>query len=132
MSCLFTYQRREESQIVPLTKRKMLSAINSIYDLLGIAAPVVIVGKILYSKVCLLKLRWDQEVPKDVQQLWIKWFSSIKGHPVLSVLRSVVRTGLQKVVLHGFSNASKLAVATCIHAVSYHDNGLVECNLFVG
>jgi len=35
----------------PLTKRKMLSAINSILDLLGIAAPVVIVGKILYSKI---------------------------------------------------------------------------------
>ena len=37
----------------PLTKRKMLSAIKSIFDLLGIAAPVVIVGKILYSEVCL-------------------------------------------------------------------------------
>lgn len=30
----------------PLTKRKMLSAINSIFDLLGIAAPIVVLGKI--------------------------------------------------------------------------------------
>ena len=30
-----------------LTKRKMLSVINRIFDLLGIAAPVVISGKIL-------------------------------------------------------------------------------------
>lgn len=39
----------------PLTKRKMLTAINSIFDLLGIAAPIVMVGKILYSKVCPMK-----------------------------------------------------------------------------
>ena len=46
--------REEEG---PLTKRKMLSTINCIFDLLGIVSPVVIVGKILYSQVCLKKFR---------------------------------------------------------------------------
>ena len=40
-----------------LTKRKMLSAINGFFDLLGISAPVVITGKVLYSQACLRKLR---------------------------------------------------------------------------
>ena len=52
----------------PLTKRKMLSAINSIFDLLGITACVVIAGKILHSKVCLRKLRWDEQVPVDIEK----------------------------------------------------------------
>jgi len=50
----------------PLAKRNILSVINGIFDLLGIAAPVVIMGKILYSNVCLRKLNWDEEVPEDI------------------------------------------------------------------
>ena len=50
----------------PLTKRKMLSAINGAFDLLGIAAPVIITGKILYSEECLGKLKWDEEVLDDI------------------------------------------------------------------
>ena len=42
-----TYAKLTEG---PLTKRKMLSVVNDIFDLLGIAAPVVIMGKILYSE----------------------------------------------------------------------------------
>ena len=48
----------------PLTKRKMLSAINGVYDFLGLAAPVTITGKILYSEVCLTK--WYQTRYKDL------------------------------------------------------------------
>ena len=54
----------------PLTKRKMLSAINGVYDFLRLAAPVTIPGKILYSEVCLRKLRWDQVVPDEIQRSW--------------------------------------------------------------
>jgi hypothetical protein len=40
----------------PMTKRKMLSVVNGIFDLLGIAAPVTIVGKLIYSEICLQNL----------------------------------------------------------------------------
>ena len=52
----------------PLSKRKMLSAINGVNDLLGLAALVTITGKILYSEVCLRKLRWDQVIPDEIQR----------------------------------------------------------------
>ena len=45
-----------------------MSTINRIFDLLGIAAPVVISGKILYSELCLKKLNWDEEVPDGIQR----------------------------------------------------------------
>ena len=115
----------------PLTKRKMLSAINSIFDLLGIAAPVVIVGKILYSEVCLRKLRWDEEVPVDIQKPWTKWLNDMKECPHVSIPRSVVGVGLTRVVLHGFSDASKLAVSVAVYAVTTHIAAPVQQRLLV-
>ncbi|XP_065665442.1 uncharacterized protein LOC136086874 [Hydra vulgaris] len=49
-----------------LTKRKILSAINSVFDELGFSAPVLITGKMLYSQLCLLKIEWDYQIPKEL------------------------------------------------------------------
>ncbi|KAK2557569.1 hypothetical protein P5673_020330 [Acropora cervicornis] len=43
-------KRTEENDDGAMTKRKMLSTIHGIFDVLRIAAPVVIIGKILYSQ----------------------------------------------------------------------------------
>ena len=40
----------------PVTKRKMLAAFNSVYDILGLASSVMITGKIIFSDVCLQKI----------------------------------------------------------------------------
>ncbi|XP_068680742.1 uncharacterized protein [Montipora foliosa] len=37
----------------PLTKGKMISAINSIYDVLGWSSPIAITAKLIFSEVCL-------------------------------------------------------------------------------
>lgn len=50
-------KRTEENDDGAMTKRKMLSTIHGIFDVLRIAAPVVIIGKILYSQVCLKDLK---------------------------------------------------------------------------
>ena len=115
----------------PLTKRKMLSAINSIFDLLGIAAPVVIVGKVLYSKVCLRKLRWDEEVPVDIQKPWTKWLNDMRDCPCVCFPRSVVDVSLTGVILHGFSDASKLAVSVAGYAVTTYIAAPVQQRLLV-
>ena len=104
----------------PLTMRKMLSAVNGVYDLLGVAAPVVIKGKILYSETCLRKLKWDEQVPDDIWRSWKKWLRGLEECPVLSDLRSVVNKDVTKIVLHGFSDASKLAVSAAIYPLVFH------------
>jgi len=82
-----------------VTKRKMFSAINSIFDLLGIATPVVIVGKILYSEICPRKLTWDEELPDDIRKPWTKWLNDMKKCPNVTIPRSVMGAGLTKVIL---------------------------------
>ena len=85
-----------------LKKRKMLSATNGIYDVLGIVASVVIVGRILYSQMCLKDLKWYKEVPEAIQRTWNKWLMAIHKQPSVSVPRTVVHNGLTRLVLHGF------------------------------
>ena len=46
----------------PLTKRKLLSAVNGVYNPLGLPSPALITGKILYSETSLRKLKWDERV----------------------------------------------------------------------
>ena len=54
-----------------LNIRQILSAINSVFDLLEFSAPVLITGKILYSQLGLLKLGWDQpSIPNELSQEW--------------------------------------------------------------
>ena len=81
-----------------ITKRKMLSNINSAFDLLGFSAPVLITIKILYSQHCLLKLGWDQQI---LNKLSDELFQFCKGY-------------IWKI--YGFSDASKLALCACIYA----------------
>ena len=98
-----------------LTKRTMLSVVNRMYDLLGLASPVMITGKILYSKVCLLKLQWDEEVPEEIKDKWNKWISTMKKRPYITVPRSVISDEVYKICIHGFSDASKLALAAAVY-----------------
>ena len=48
------------------TKRMLLSAIYSIYDILGLASPVVIIAKLLYSEMFLRKFSWEEILPENI------------------------------------------------------------------
>ena len=67
----------------PLTKRKRLSTVNGVYmyDLLGVAAPVVTTGKILYSETCLRKLKWNEQVPDDIRDPGISGWGDYGSAP---------------------------------------------------
>ena len=114
-----------------LTKRKILSAINGIFDLLGISAPVVITGKVLYSQACLRKLRCDEEVPNDIQRPWNKWLKGMAERPWLRIPRSVVNNDVRRIVLHGFADASKVAVSVAVYTLAFHVTSPVQQNLLV-
>ena len=121
----------EQNDDGPLTKQKMLSAIHGIHVVLGIVAPVVIVGKILYSQVYLKDLKWDKEVPEEIKGTWNRWLKAIHKESSVSVPRSVVDNGVMRLVLHGSSDASDLAVCSVIFVVVYHDALPVKQNLLV-
>ncbi|KAK3731629.1 hypothetical protein QZH41_015885, partial [Actinostola sp. cb2023] len=119
-----------ESQ--PLTKRKMLATINRIYDILGLASPVTVVGKILYSKVCISEKRWDEEITDpEILREWTKWLKGMGECTTVSVPRSVVDQEVTRLVLHGFSDSSKAAVSAAVYVVAYHAERPIKQTLLV-
>ena len=107
----------------------MISTINSIYDLLGWGSPVTITAKLLFSEVCLLKLHWDTEVPAEIQREWKSWRDSLQKAPTLTVPRCVFKHNRTHFEIHGFADASKVAVCAALYIVSYQDSTAVDQNL---
>lgn len=114
-----------------LTKRGMVSTINSVYDILGWASPIVIVAKLLFSQVCKLKLSWDEEVPKNIADKWKAWIRSSTIDQPIRVPRAVITRRNHKIELHGFSDASKVAVCATIYVVEYRQGEPTLQNLLV-
>ena len=63
----------------PLTKRKMLSIISSIYDPLGLARFFVLEGRQLLQTLCNQKVQWDDTVGKEFKKDWERWEQKLKG-----------------------------------------------------
>jgi hypothetical protein len=68
-----TFQMRITLQDTPLTRRGILSTISSIYDPLGLVAPVLLVGKQLLQELCREGTDWDDPVPDQIRIRWEKW-----------------------------------------------------------
>ena len=107
----------------------MISAINSIYDVLGLSIPVTITAKLIFSEACLLKFHWHTGVPAEIQGEWIWWTNSLQKAPTLTVSRCVFKHNRTHFEIQGFADASKVAVCAALHVVSYQDSTPVDQNL---
>ena len=99
----------------PMTKRNVLKIIASIYD--PIISPVVVVlFKILFQKILLLKCEWDSDLNLGLAPKWEKLLNSLK-EMTFTVPRFYFHYFNSTTVfyLHAFLDASKLAYATVIY-----------------
>ena len=60
----FTYSINLQDK--PMTKRGLLSTTASLYDPLGLVAPVLLVPKLIQQEMCRQNLEWDDELPQSV------------------------------------------------------------------
>lgn len=117
----FTFRVSLEEK--PFSRRGVLSVTNSLYDPLGLAAPVVIRGKqLLRLMTSDLKAsesnEWDAPLPRELKPAWDEWCRSLTALKNLKVPRSYSRgsvEGAARIELHTFCDASERA----IEAVSY-------------
>ena len=69
----------------PFMRRGVLSTINSIYDPLGLAVPVLLEGKLLLQQLVVLgkksnketPLAWDDPLPSTLLTQWQRWRNSL-------------------------------------------------------
>ena len=74
-----------------LTKRMILSQINSIYDPLGLAGPFTVRAKILMRHLwgSEQKLDWDDPIPEENRENWITFFKDLKDMDQVRFMKCV-------------------------------------------
>ncbi|XP_058840891.1 uncharacterized protein LOC131696364 [Topomyia yanbarensis] len=112
-----------------LTKRKIQSCIAQLYDPLGLISPVVITAKIIMQRLWLIPIGWDDEVPKDLQELWEDFRPQIEQLSCFKVDRFVFLPDAISTQLHCFADASKVAYGCCLYARTVDRNGTVKVQL---
>ncbi|KAL1454491.1 hypothetical protein WDU94_010734 [Cyamophila willieti] len=100
----------------PCTKRGILSAVLTIYDPMGLLAPIVFWVKLLIRELCTLKLDWDSTPPPNVVSAWQLFKSQL---PVVERLQFPRHIGVVvdcAFQLVGFSDSSSQGYGAVIYS----------------
>ncbi|XP_063827161.1 uncharacterized protein LOC135076671 [Ostrinia nubilalis] len=60
------------------TKRIMLRVVMSIFDVYGFLSPFTIQGKIMLQDTWRLRVGWDDSIPSDLFNRWLKWIKLLQ------------------------------------------------------
>ena len=105
----FTYS--VDLQEKPLTKRGLLATTASLYDPLGLVAPVLLIPKLIQQELCRLELDWDDQIPDDKSRMFCKWRGETTALSLLRIQRCF-QDGSSRASdreLHIFTDASEFA-----------------------
>lgn len=119
------------SEEKPLTKRGILSTVNSLFDPLGFVAPVTVGGRNIMRELSVEQYDWDAPLPTAKQEQWKLWRDSMKELEQLEIPRPYVPVSLaaqtQFRQLCVFSDASDIAIAAVAYLRTVSMTG--ECHL---
>lgn len=99
--------------------------VNSLYDPLGFAAPVIIKGKALLRELTASTIDWDTPLPQEKAGIWTRWKDSLKDLSSIRIPRMyspVSPLNALRRILNVFSDASTMAIG----AVAYLQ--VIDCN----
>lgn len=106
-----------------LTKRKLLSDLNRVFDPLGFLGPVLIKGKIFLQHLWQLKIDWDEQLESEIQERWKLYYAGLEYLKQLNIPRKSKPYASDRVEIHGFSDASMEAYGACVYIRSLDKNG---------
>ncbi|KAK0144244.1 hypothetical protein N1851_017386 [Merluccius polli] len=119
----------------PFTKRRVLSAINSLFDPLGFAVPVSIEGRAILRDISSDICDWDEQLPKEKQDMWERWKDSLKHLQHLSTPRmytSISASAAQRKEVIIFCDASTKAVGAVAYLKLTNADGNSEVGFLFG
>ena len=117
-----------------LTKRMILSQINSVYDPLGLAGPFTVRAKILMRHLwgSDQKLDWDDPIPEENRENWVTFFKDLQDMDQIRFMRCMKPSdAIGEPILIVFSDASQDAYAACAYVRWELQNGQFESNLIL-
>ena len=100
-----------------MTKRALVSDIAKTFDALGWFAPSTIKAKILLQRVWESKIGWDDLLPSDLHQSWLKWRSELHLLSEKHIPRCYYpkHACVDSFQIHGFCDASEDAYAGVVY-----------------
>ncbi|XP_060571866.1 uncharacterized protein LOC132730037 [Ruditapes philippinarum] len=124
-----------DMSVQPVTKRGILSTINSLFDPLGFLAPVVLEGRLILREIVSTKVEWDDPIPLDIAKKWESWRCRLADVASLDIRRSYFVGSLSqmsRLELHIFADASESAVSAVAYVVGYSSNGQCQIGFVLG
>ncbi|XP_018494649.1 uncharacterized protein LOC108864130, partial [Galendromus occidentalis] len=88
------------------TKRKLLKGLASVFDPLGIIAPLTINAKILLQETWKLKLGWETPLSGQDATKYEAIIGQLQNADLLSIPRQMIRSAVKERTLHIFCDAS--------------------------
>ena len=121
----------------------MLSIVNSIYDPLGLAVPVLLEGKLLLQQLVIMgkkknndmPLGWDDPLPEMQRLQWQRWQGSLKELEKVTVPRCYRSEDFGRIArteIHTFSDASKDAIGASVYLRLINHKGEISTTLLFG
>ena len=134
----FTFKVSLEKR--PFTRRDVLSVFNSLYDPLGLAAPVIVRGKLLLRSMManlsnLHPESWDELLPEEQRLAWEAWCKALQALTLLRVpccYTVASSTGVKKQELHTFCDASNNAIGAVSYLRTVQHNGSIQVSFVFG
>ena len=127
----------------PFTRRGVLSIVNSVYDPLGLASPVVLEGKLILQQLVLMgkkannndPLGWDDPLPENMNQRWSRWRDALPILEKVAFPRCYHPKGfgtVERREIHAFCDASKDAIGTAVYLREINSEGDISVSLLFG
>lgn len=127
----------------PFTHRGVLSIVNSVYDPLGLAYPVILEGKLILQQLALMgkksnnhgPLGWDDSLPENMNQRWSRWRDALPNLEKVAFPRCYHPKGfgtIERREIHAFSDASKDAIGTAVYLREINSEGDISVSLLFG
>ncbi|XP_052445763.1 uncharacterized protein LOC127987458 [Carassius gibelio] len=116
----------------PLTRRGILSTVASVYDPLGFAAPLILVGKQILQQMCQDKVGWDEPLKEELLTKWKAWLTDLRNLADVKIQRCYLPSTfkeVQRYELHHFSDASTSGYGECTYLRAISISGDVHCSL---
>ena len=119
------------SPIENLTKRKLVSDIAKVFDVLGWFAPSTIKVKILLQRVWELGVEWDEPVPETILSVWKVWRLQLSLLKQVSISRCYFPkdAAIVSYQVHGFCDASEEAYSGVVYLRMLDLDGNVHVSL---
>lgn len=111
----------------PITRRGILSTMNSVYDPMGLCCPAILPAKQIFQETCHLKLDWNQELPGHLKERWIKWVADLAMLETYSFPRCLKSGEASSTEVHYFSDGSEVGYGAVAFVRFKSPQGLIHC-----